>query len=221
MKLRIKIFTDCFFIMLGLLLLYSCGTVKKKKFLDYFTTYKHDTLSVFSSSEAGIYADPKTPISIRGTVIDTAFFDVMNFEGDEDLLYFQKIEKETGPIAYFKMKVGIGFYLVIIRSGGQYWNSRFYACLYNVGANKVVANVLIAENFGDAGDAYICQALLKKENKYWSIYTHEYFQSPVNFNLYEVDSLYIGEVDMEISIDVVEDHQRFVEKSRVETSYRK
>ena len=92
MKFRIKIATAGFFIISGLLILYSCKTIKKKKFLDYFMTYKQDTLSIFSTSKPGIYSDPNTPVSISGTVIDSNFFDVMNYEGDEDLLYFQTIK---------------------------------------------------------------------------------------------------------------------------------
>lgn len=206
-----------FLVPLGLSLL-SCGTMKKKKFLDYFSTYSYDSLTVTSTSNSDIYVDPATPFQIKGTPIDTAFLDVFSLEEAEDLRYYIPNKLENGPVAYYKIKLDLGYYLVIIRSAGEYWNSRYYACLYHAGENKVTKTQLIAENFGDAGSAFLCHSFLKMEDKTWKINTQQYYQEPVDFRKYGVDSLYVTEVDLQYSVTMENDRYYFKEISSKKTS---
>lgn len=207
-----------FFLMAIGLCLTSCGTSKKKKFLDYFSTYSYDTLTVISTENVAIYIDPATPFQLKGTPIDTSFLDVFSLEEAEDLRYFIPNDVEKGPIAYYKMKLDIGYYLLIIRAAGEYWNSRYYACLYHSGENKVTRTILIAENFGDAGSAFLCSSFLNKVDKTWKIKAHQYYQEPVDFRKYEVDSLYITEIDLEYSISMENDRYYFKEINSKKTT---
>ncbi len=197
------------------LLFSSCGTMKKKKFLDHFSTYTYDTLSFSSTENSDIYNDPNTPFSIKGTPIDTNFMHVFSLEEAEDLRYYSPTVIETGPLAYYKIKLNLGYYFVVIRAAGEYWNSRYFGCLYHSGENKVVKTILLAENFGDAGSAFICTSTLKKEEGDWNIYTHHYFQEPVDFQKFEMDSLEIKNVDIKSTLVLEDDRYAFKELSKV------
>lgn len=198
----------------------SCEIGKKKKFLDYFITYKYDTLSVSSTNQSGIYMDPNTPSQLKGNVIDSIFFNEMDGDGAEDLLAFLQIGNEKGPIAYYKINLDDGFYFIIIRSGGGYWNSRYFGCIYNVGAKKIDGNILIAEMLGFEGFVFSCNAVIKKEEKKWNIYTHQRYQLPINFEKYGTDSLRIDEIDILYTIEKHDEHFFFEEKSVVKTWYK-
>jgi hypothetical protein len=193
--------------------LISCGTLKKKKFLDYFSTYTSDTLTIHSFDHAGIYTDPSAPFHIKGTAIDTSFLHIFSLEEAEDLRYYVPNASETGPLAYYKVKLNLGYYFLIIRSGGEYWNSRFYACLYHSGENKVTRAILIAENFGEAGDIFKCKTILKKENDTWNMHTHHFFQEPIDYKKYGTDSVHITHVDIVYSTIMDNDRYYFKEVS--------
>jgi len=199
---------------MGVLIFSSCGTMKRKKFLDHFTPLKVDTLSIIPAEDYNNYIHPQAPWSLTGTPIDTSFMHVFSLEEAEDLRYFTYDEKEKGPSAYYKVKLDLGYYFLVIRSGGEYWNSRYYACLYHSGENKVTHAVLIGETFGDGGAVFFCQSHLRKENKTWTIKVHEYFSEPLNYEKYKMDSLVTRETDILYHIEENNDRLFFVEKER-------
>lgn len=210
------------FLIAGFLLvalaLFSFQAVKKKKFLDHFTNYKLDTLSINWTEYETIYDNPSVDIAQKGTVIDSVHAKVFENDGAEDLRNFMVMEKETGPMAYHKIKLDMGYYLLLIRSGGEYWNSRFYLCLYNSGDKHITSSVLAADILGDASYSFVCTSKLKKEDKQWNIYTHQYFGEPLDYEKYELDSMQITEIDIQTSIELKDEHYFFVEKSKVEKS---
>jgi hypothetical protein len=206
------------FFLFALVLVAACLSftqVKTKKFLDYFQDYKADSLVIVSSGSSEFKEDPSTPVTERGVSIDTSHFHVFKNDVADDLLYFSTTDGETGPMAYYKIKLNAasGYYLLLLRSGGEYWNSRFYACLYNSGEKKITGTLLVAEYFGDAGDEFICSSKLIKQDKEWTIYSHEYYQEPIDFHKYETDSLKITEVDRTTILELKDDHYHFKETS--------
>lgn len=208
---------------IGILVL-SClflGWKPKKKFLDYFVEHKTDSLVIISPISSEFKEDPKLEGLERGTSLDSSHFKVFMGDAAEDILNFSTYDGETGPMAYYKIKLNAasGYYLLIIRSGGEYWNSRYYACLYNSGDHQVNETFLVAENFGDAGYVYTRQSTLKRVNKGWTINSSDYYQDPVNFSKYETDSLMIREVNTVTSIELSEEHYHFKEVSKKEKSY--
>jgi hypothetical protein len=199
----------------------SFTQVKTKKFLDHFQDYKADSLVIVSSANSEFKEDLSTPTIERGVSIDTAHFHVFKNEVADDLLYFSTTDGETGPMAYYKIKLNAasGYYLLILRTGGEYWNSRFHACLYNSGEKKITETLLVAEYFGDAGDEFICSSKLIKKDKEWTIYSHEYYQEPIDFHKYETDSLKITEADRTTILELSDEHYHFKETSHQSKSF--
>lgn len=193
----------------------------KKKFLDYFLEHKTDSLLITSPVSSEFKEDPQIPGLERGISIDSMHYGIFRGDAAEDILNYSTYDGETGPMAYYKIKLNAasGYHIVIIRSGGEYWNSRYYACLYNAGDKQVNETFLVAENFGDAGYVYTRQSTLKRENKEWMIYSFDYYQDPVDFDKYEVDSLMIREVNTVTSVELTEEHYHFKEVSKKEKSY--
>jgi hypothetical protein len=192
------------------------GTVKKKKFLDYFNTFKGDSL-VFDSPDHIKIFTTDVPWELKGTAIDTSLSHVYSKEEADDLQYYVKDNGENSTFGYYKVKLDLGYYLVIIRAGGEYWNSRVYACLYHSGENKITHTVLIGENFGDAGDSFSCNSVLRKKDKQWTIAVHEHFSEPVDpdkFHKGENYSMEIRNTDILYQIENVDDRYVFVEKER-------
>lgn len=211
------------FLVVGLLIgvtgLFSFQSVKKKKLLDYFTNYKLDSLDISWTEYETIYDNPSVTLNQKGNCIDSLHFKVFELEGAEDLLNFSVLEKENGPMAYYKIKLDLGYYLLLIRSGGEYWNSRFYLCLYNSGDQHITSVVLAADALGDAGYAFTCTSKLKKVDKQWSIYTRQNFAEPFDYEKFGMDSIQITEIEMVTSIEMKDEHFFFVEKSKNEKSY--
>jgi hypothetical protein len=54
---------------------------------------------------------------------------------------------------------------------------------------------------------------LIKQDKEWTIYSHEYYQEPIDFHKYETDSLKITEVDRTTILELKDDHYHFKETS--------
>lgn len=214
MKLKSYIFAS--FTLILVFLVYGFSVVKKKKFLDHFVTYKSDTLTVSSAEYADIYDNANTSLSLKGNTIDTMFNEVYELEGGEDIREFSPRGWETGPLAYQKIKLDMGCYLLIIRAGGEYWNSRYHACLYNDGNKRVTSTLPVAESFGDTGFYYTCKSFFQKEDNRWSIYTHHTYFEPFDFDKYGMDSVQIKNVDVLSTIEQKEDHFYFLEKSRAE-----
>src|SRR5688500_18498204 len=136
----------------------SFGTVKKKKFLDFFTPLKSDSLVIGSRKFEDVHKTD-APWEMKGTAIDTSFGHIYSKEEADDLQWYVDYNGESSTFGYYKVKLDLGYYLVIIRAGGQFWNSRIYACLFHTGENKVTHTVLVSENFEDEGDVFICNAV--------------------------------------------------------------
>ena len=194
----------------------SFGTVKKKKFIDFFTSFKGDSLAIGSPDYEKLFT-PDSPWEVKGTPIDTSFSHIYSKEEAEDVQYYINDNGENSTYGYYKVKLDLGYYLVIIRAGGEYWNSRVYACLYHTGENKVTHTILIGEDFGDAGASFTCKSVLRKKNKVWTITVHEYFSEPVDYDKFyngEDESMEIRHTDILYQIDNVEDRYEFIEKEK-------
>jgi len=184
---------------------------KKKNFLDHFESYTYDTLTVGNHLFDAVY-NPSSPFEVRGNLIDTVFNSYYTQEGAEDLRVYNVSGTEKGLLAYQKIKLDLGYYLLIIRAGGEYWNSRKYACLYNSGSKKITDAQLLSEDVREK-TIFTCTSLLKKENNTWSIYTKELFYEPLAGVLHK-DSMQVREVDILVNIESNEEHFFFVEKAR-------
>lgn len=201
----------------------SFSLPKKRKFLDHFKEYKLDTLTVKTPLYEEIYTENPS-INVAGLCIDTTYNHVYELDGADDIREFYPIEKETGPAAYQKIKLDLGYYLLIIRAGGEYWNSRHHACLYNAGNKKITNTLPIADAIGDAGFYYERSSTLKKEDKQWNIYSHEIYFEPLDIDWESVDTFEVKEIDIITTIEPRDDHFFFTEKSKnekTEVQYRK
>jgi len=205
------------------LLLVSFQSYKKKKFLDNFTEYKLDTITFNPPSYSRIVEDRVGSPSEIGNSIDGSFSAVFSNDEAEDLRYVNNIGSDVGPFGYIKMKLNSasGYYFVVIRAGGEYWNSRVYGCLYNAGEDRITETVLIAEQMRDAGATFICNSTIKKENKEWSIYTHEYFQEPWNYDSHVMDSLSVTDEQIKYSVQLSDDHYHFKQEILKKETYLK
>src|SRR5690606_27211612 len=141
-------------------------------FLDHFELYNHDTLTVGNHPFDVVYNPGSSP-DVKGNLIDTLYNSYYAQEGAEDLRDYNVNDTEKGLLGYQKIKLDLGYYLVIIRAGGEYWNSRKYACLYNSGARRITDTHLLADDVREQ-TVFTCTSLLKKENNIWSIYTREF-----------------------------------------------
>jgi hypothetical protein len=213
-----------FYISIGVLFVvaisaFSFSLPKKRKFLDHFTEYKMDTLSVNTPLYEEIYENTNTPVSIKGVCIDTIHNHVYGLEGADDIREFTPIGNETGPVAYHKIKLDLGYYLLIIRAGGEYWNSRLHACLYNAGNKKIMNTLPVADALGDAGSYYERSSQLKKEDKQWTIYSHEIYYEPLDVDWESLDTFEVKEIDIVTIIEPKDEHFFFTEKSKKENTY--
>jgi len=202
---------------ISVLMVSGCGTMKRKKFLDFFTTYKLDTLSVTTIGDYTMYTNPNAAWELRGTYIDTSFHEVFSRDEAEDIRQFTYDPVDKAPAGYYKVKLDLGYYFVVIRAGGEYWNSRFYGCLYHSGENKITHTVLLSEYFGDAGATFLCNAFIEKNEKTWKLTVHEYFSEPVDYDKFyngTMDSIQVREADITYQIENVDDRYNFVEKER-------
>ena len=215
-----KVWIPVFSIVCVSALLCACGTYKKKKFLDYFQAFRLDSLQISSASNAGFYLDPNINPDVRGTTIDSVYWEKLFLDGTEDMDEFFPNGIEQGPLAYYKIRLtNAGYYLIIIRSAGMYWNSRFYACIYNSGEEQIESAVLIADYLSYARGKFICASVLKKEDHNWSISIHEYYQEPFDYYQHQVDSFQVREINTVISTLWVDDRYEFEQKSKQENSY--
>ncbi len=196
----------------------SCGVYKRKKFLDYFTTYKLDTLSIFAADYSAIYDNPNAPMNLKGQVIDSVYYPIFELEAAEDLMNFMTDEVEKGPTGYYKIKLDLGFYFLIVRSGGEYWNSRFYGCLYNSGDKHVTQTVVLADLLGDAGYSYSCNSFLKKQNKQWNIYVDEEYMEPLDVDWESLDTFQVTKVNMTTVVEPGDGHFYFNQTDRKENT---
>jgi hypothetical protein len=199
-----------------LVALFSFGSGKKKKFLDHFIAFKGDSL-VLGSPDYDKLFKPDVAWEIKGTAIDTSFTHVYSKDEAEDVQYYMSNKGENSTYGYYKIKLDLGYYLVFIRAGGEYWNSRVYACLYHTGENKVTHTILVGEHFGDAGVSFTCNSVLRKKDKTWTIAVHEHFSEPVDehkFHKGEDHSLEIRNTDILYQVENVDDRYMFVEKDR-------
>lgn len=189
---------------------------KKKKFIDFFTTLKGDSLFIASPPHDQL-TKADVAWEMKGSAIDTSFSDVYSREEADDLQYYLQVDGENSTFGYYKVKLDLGYYLVIIRAAGEYWNSRMYACLYHSGENKITQTVLIGEDFGDAGAVFTCNSVLRKQNGSWIIMVHEYFSEPVDEYKYikGVDlSREVRTTDITYSLSNADDRYSFVETDR-------
>jgi len=202
---------------IGVLMIFSFTTPpKKKKYLDYFTTFKGDSFSI-STPDYNEIIKPDVSWELKGTAIDTSLSSVYSKEEADDLQYYITDDFEKSTFGYYKIKLDLGYYLVIVRAAGEYWNSRIYACLYHTGENKITHTILIGEDFGDAGAIFTCNSLLQKNDKVWTIYVHEFFSEPVDYNKFFDDtdrSMEVRNTDIVYQIENVDDRYTFVEKSK-------
>jgi hypothetical protein len=207
---RIFIATIC------IVLFSSFGNGKNKKFLDHFTTFKGDSL-VLVSPEYDKLFKPDVAWEVKGTPIDTSLNHVFSKEEAEDVQYYMNDNGENSTHGYHKIKLDLGYYLVFIRAGGEYWNSRVYACLYHTGENKVTETILVGEDFGDAGTTFTCNSVLRKKDKTWTILVHEYFSEPVDWETFskgEGGPIKVRNTDILFQLENVDDRYKFVEKDR-------
>lgn len=193
----------------------SFSLPKKRKFLDHFREYKLDTISIATPSFEQVY-DKNASLLTKGLCIDTIYNSVYELEGADDIREFTAMEGETSPAAYHKIKLDLGYYILIIRAGGEYWNSRYHACLYNAGNKKIISTLPVADAFGDAGSYYQRTSQLKKEDKQWSIYSHEIYYDPLDVDYESLDTFEVKEVDIITTIESNDEHFFFTEKSKQE-----
>lgn len=99
--------------------------------------------------------------------------------------------------AVYQFEVNKNILALITRSPGEYWESKLVIFLFDTKQDKIIKGLEVAETFGDAGDVFTLEAILKKENNNFKIEINQEECHPINEDLDNiecVDSLKVYEI---------------------------
>ncbi|MCX6183321.1 MAG: hypothetical protein NT150_15515 [Bacteroidetes bacterium] len=142
--------------------LYSCGSREAKEtvvdpwatevlvqpkscadFLNRFKDFSSDTFKIVSPEQD----DDLNDDVFFGTELDSTYYSFIDKNVAEYTQGMYKI------FACFKRKVSPGKYLILLRTPGEYWESKIKLYVFDSLLQRNIASLEVAENWGDAGDS--------------------------------------------------------------------